>query len=99
MTLELKVTPEVQAEIEAQARVKGMTVDEYVLSVVELLVPTHEFDLDGLLELPREQQKRILETASERAAPEYREDLSLPPFERELTAFTALDGEDLADES
>ena len=43
--------------------------------------------------LPRAERNRILALAAEAAAPEYEADLARPVAERELTAFTALDGE------
>ena len=49
------------------------------------------------LGLPREEQDRIMEAATADAAPLYNADLALPVSERELTAFTALDGNDFAD--
>ncbi len=50
--------------------------------------------LRALKQLPREERRRILERESEAMAGLYREDLAKPPHERELTAFTALDGVD-----
>src|SRR2546421_50761 len=98
MTVQFTIKPEVQVELQAQARGRGMSIDEYVLSVLESLVPRKEFDLDALLALPRKEQSRILRQASSRAAPEYTMDMMRPPLERELTAFTALDDEDFMDE-
>jgi hypothetical protein len=53
-----------------------------------------ETDPAYLLSLPREERDRILRAQAEQAAPLYKADLALPPAERELTAFTALDGVD-----
>lgn len=50
-------------------------------------------DAACLLTLPRAERNRILAEAAEAAAPEYEADLALPVGERELTAFSALDGE------
>jgi len=50
-------------------------------------------DAAYLLTLPRAERHRILAAAAASAAPEYEADLALPVGERELTAFTALDGE------
>ena len=55
-------------------------------------LPTRR-DASYLLTLPREERSQILRAAAEAAAPVYEADLSLPIHERELTAFTALDGE------
>ncbi len=46
-----------------------------------------------LLKMPREVQDAYLKAAAADAAPLYNADLALPPAERELTAFTILDGE------
>lgn len=51
-----------------------------------------------LLTLPSAERDRIMAEAAESAAPEYEADLALPVAERELTAFTALDGEPFLDE-
>ncbi len=56
-------------------------------------------DAAYLLTLPRPERNRILAQAAEAAAPEYEADLALPVAERELTAFTALDGEPFLDEA
>lgn len=55
-------------------------------------------DAAYLLTLPRAERKRFLEEAAAKAAPEYEADLALPVRERELTAFSALDGEPFFDE-
>jgi hypothetical protein len=47
-----------------------------------------------LLRMPIAERDRILRAQAERMAPLYEADLALPPHERELTAFTALDGVD-----
>lgn len=43
-----------------------------------------------MLALPAAERRRIAEAQAELAAPEYERDLSLPPHERELTAFMVL---------
>ena len=50
-----------------------------------------------LLALPQADRTRILRAQVERAAAEYETDLALPVSERELTAFTALEGEPFYD--
>ena len=50
-------------------------------------------DAAYLLTLPRAARHHILAQAAEAAAPDYEADLALPAGERELTSFTALDGE------
>ena len=52
-----------------------------------------EADPAYLLSLPKVERDRILEAQAIHAAPLYEADLALPVAERELTAFTALDGE------
>jgi len=56
-------------------------------------------DAAYLLTLPRAERNRILAKAAEAAAPEYEADLAHPVAERELTAFTALDGEPFLEET
>lgn len=64
------------------------------LSVLLTDTPAPEkLDAAYLLTLPRAERNRILAKAAEAAAPEYEADLARPVSERELTAFTALDGE------
>lgn len=55
-------------------------------------------DAAYLLTLPDAERDRIMEAAAAAAAPLYEADLALPVAERELTAFTALDGEPFLDE-
>jgi hypothetical protein len=57
------------------------------------------YDATTLLTLPRAERNQILALAAEAAAPEYEADLALPVAERELTAFTALDGEPFLEDS
>lgn len=52
-----------------------------------------ESDPAYLLTLPKADRDRIMEAQAARAAPLYEADLALPVAERELTAFTALDGD------
>ena len=52
-----------------------------------------EADPTYLLSLPKAERDRILEAQAAHAAPLYEADLALPVAERELTAFTALDGD------
>ncbi|MGI4788255.1 MAG: hypothetical protein ACRYFS_05335 [Janthinobacterium lividum] len=58
-----------------------------------------QYDATTLLMLPRVERNRILALAAEAAAPEYEADLARPVAERELTAFTALDGEPFLEDS
>jgi hypothetical protein len=52
---------------------------------------------EALLSLPPDQRGAILSAAAEHAAPLYDADLALPASQRELTAFTVLDGEAFLD--
>ena len=54
-------------------------------------------DAAYLLTLPRNERNHLLAEAAAKAAPDYEADLALPVAERELTAFTALDGEPFLD--
>ena len=49
------------------------------------------YRMKEFLALPKVERDRVLEAQVNRAAPLYNADLALPPLERELTAFTALD--------
>ncbi len=98
MTLTLRLRPEIEAEIEAQARAKGMPVEAYSQEIIERVVKPREYDLDALFAKPREEQDRLLTAAAEDAGELYRAELARPVNERELTAFTALDGENFLDE-
>jgi hypothetical protein len=99
VTVSVTIRPELQATLEMQARARGMTVDQYLSSVVESLASPQEYDIDALLTLPAAQQRQLVREAAELAAREYHVDLSLPADSRELTDFTTLDTEDFADES
>jgi hypothetical protein len=93
MTLTIELTPELEARLKAQAQASGKPLSEYVRSTLEELAAPREVDMEAFLALPRQEQDRLLAAAAESAAPLYEADLELPPHERELTAFTALDGE------
>ena len=59
--------------------------------------PGQRTDAAYLLTLPRTERRRILAAAAEAAAPAYEADLARPVADRDLTAFTALDGEPFLD--
>ena len=68
------------------------------LSVLLTDIYAHEkVDAAYLLTLPRAERNQILAQAAESAAHNYEADLALPVAQRELTAFTALDGEPFFD--
>jgi len=95
MTVMIDLPAEVEARLAEQARAEGKPLQEYLLGVLTELATPKEVDIKAFLALPREEQDRLLATAVAEAEPLYAADLALPPHERELTAFTALDGETL----
>lgn len=93
MTIDL--APEWEQVLRAEAARRGQEAPQYAAILVqERLRAAREADPAYLMTLPREEQDRILTAQAEAAAPLYEADLALPPHERELTAFTALDGVD-----
>jgi plasmid stability protein len=99
MTLTLELPPELENRLRTRAARHGQDVTTYLLTVAEReaqLEPERPLTADAgyLLTLPAEERGRILRAQAEAAAPLYEADLALPPHERELTAFTALDGVD-----
>jgi hypothetical protein len=96
MTLIIDLAPEMEKRLSAEAARKGQQPTEFIVNLLERELKPREFDLDSLLALPREEQERIMQAAFDKAAPLYNADLALPVAERELTAFTALDGDDFA---
>jgi hypothetical protein len=60
--------------------------------------PRQETDLVYLMTRPMAEREAALEASAIAAAELYAEDLALPVEERELTAFTALDGEPFLDD-
>src|SRR2546422_7129866 len=99
MTVTLNLNPDVQTEIEDRAKKMGMSVDALLASMIESQLPKREYDLDGLLKLPRNEQERAMEVAAARATADYNQDLLLPISERELTSMTVLDGERFEDDA
>ena len=97
MTLMLELAPEIEQRLTVEAARQGQQPAEFVNLLIERELKPKEFDLDALLALPRHEQDRIMQAAFDDAAPMYNADLALPVAERELTAFTALDGDDFAD--
>ena len=97
MTLVLELAPEVEQRLSVEAARRGQQPSEFVTHLLTRELEPKEFDLEALLALPREEQERVMQKAFDAAALEYNADLALPAAERELTAFTALDGDDFAD--
>ena len=98
MTITIDLRPEVEARLVQKARTAQQPMSEYLNDLIESLLMPKEVDLEAFLALPREEQDRLMAAAAEDAAPLYAADLALPPAERELTAFTALDGEPFHDD-
>jgi predicted DNA-binding protein len=97
MTLVIDLSPEIEHRLNVEAARKGQQPSEFVTHLLERELESKEFDLDALLALPRQEQERIMQKAFDDAASEYNADLARPAAQRELTAFTALDGDDFAD--
>jgi hypothetical protein len=96
MTLILDLSPEMESRLEQAAARSGMPIAEYAKAVLERQVLPLALRVAAM---PPEEQDRILTAAAEQAAELYNADLSLPPSERELAAFTALDGDQFSDGS
>jgi hypothetical protein len=113
MTLTLELPPELEARLKAEAARLGLPPAQYALHLLEAHLPgtadhsrrEHQAPLPKaptareLLSMSAEERKRVLEAQAEDAAPLYADDLARPASERELTAFTALDGEPFHDET
>lgn len=69
-------------------------IDETAFGGLPVPAPTAE----ELMKLPSEEIDRILSRQAEFAARFYAEDMAKPVHERELTAFSALDGEPFYDD-
>ena len=94
--MSLTLTHEQEAKLERKAARLGKPAEvvlNELLDEQEAPAPTAL----QLLAMPKEERVRILRAQAERAAVEYEADLARPAAERELTAFTALDGEPFYD--
>jgi hypothetical protein len=98
MTLTIDLAPEMQNRLSMEAARRGQQPTEFVTRLLERELKPKEFDLDALLALPLDEQERVMKAAFDDAAPYYNADLALSVAERDQTAFTALDGEDSADD-
>jgi hypothetical protein len=90
MTLIIDVKPELEARLQEAASRLGLPVEEYARSLLERQVLPLALRVAAL---PPEEQDRLMAAAAEEAAELYNSDLDLPPGERDLAAFTALDRE------
>lgn len=91
--LKLQLKPDDRAHLEAQAHNAGLSLEEYVRTVLERIA--RQADPQKLSQLPRDERNRLLARQADEAAPLYEADLAQPVEARELTAFTALDGEEV----
>lgn len=110
MTLMIDLAPEIETRLRAEAERHGQDAAEYVKTIVEdrlrdsqpaadpQQAETMRWDPIQLMRLPAEERDRILAAAAEKAAPFYEADLALPVAERELTAFTALNGDPILED-
>ena len=92
MSLLVDLKPEVESRLNDRAAEQGVAPTEFVTRLIEREVTLRPLTARELLKMPREFQDAYLAAAAD-AAPLYNEDLARPVAERELTAFTALDGE------
>lgn len=101
MTIIIDTPSDLMQQVEQAAAAQNMSVQEYTLRALRAMLPeaaTEQYlTAQELLRLPRAERSRYLAAAAEKAAPVYAEDLAKPVHERELTAFTALDGEPFLD--
>ena len=93
MSIYLELPPDVEARLTSDAENQGADPASVVRALVEKAYPPR-LTVARLLTLPRKEQDRLMAAAVEDAAPLYEADLALSPMERELTAFSALDGAD-----
>lgn len=89
----LQLPPETESRIRAKAARAGQDAEELLRRIVEKELSVDESDPAYLLTLPLAERRRIMAAQFAEAAPLYAADLARPIEERELTAFTALDGE------
>jgi hypothetical protein len=102
----LELPPDIENGLREKAARNGQDVTDYLRQILgehgdggerhELAGNAdrpRESDPAYLLSLPKAARDRIMEAQAALAAPLYEADLALPVAERELTAFTALDGD------
>ncbi len=97
MALTIDLSPEVEQRVHELAAELGMEPAVYLTRHIEQEFSTQAVTVRTLLALPPDQRSRILAAAAEDAAELYEADLARPAMERELTALTALDGEEFHD--
>lgn len=95
MIIDLPAELELRLSVEAARR--GQQPAELVTQLLEREFMPKEYDLETLLALPIDEQVQVMTDAFNDAAPLYNADVALPVSERELTAFTSLDQDELVD--
>ncbi|HZO91895.1 MAG TPA: hypothetical protein VFB38_26490 [Chthonomonadaceae bacterium] len=95
LALTLTLQPEEQARLEAQAQQQGLPLEAYLQALIERLA--RPLDAHSLRALPRQERNRLLAQQAAEAVALYEADLARPVEQRELTAFTALDGDPVYD--
>jgi hypothetical protein len=94
VAITLNLPPYFEQTLREEAARLGQDPDQFILAAVEKqLRAIREADPVYLMTLPEEERGRILAAQAEKAAPLYEADLALPVEQRELTAFTALNGD------
>ena len=96
MALVIDLAPEIEQRLSVEAARRGQQPTEFITLLLKREFEPKEFDLDALLALPHKEQERVMRKSFDDAASDYNADIALPSAERELTAFTALDGDDFA---
>lgn len=100
----LELPPDVEMQLREKAARNGQDVGDYLRQILGQRPYSNpemagnvgrprEADPAYLLSLPKDERDRIVEAQAVLAAPLYEADLALPVADRELTAFTALDGD------
>ena len=107
----LELPPDIENGLREKAARNGQNVTDYLRQILgEQKSERERHELAGnadrpresdptyLLSLPLEERRRIIAAQFEEAAPLYAADLALPVEQRELTAFTALDGDPILED-
>jgi hypothetical protein len=94
MSLVIEVPEDIAELLRSRAAERGEDVNQFAVSTLRNSLGKRSYTARELLAMPYEKQQEILRRQAERIAPLYEADLALPPSERELVAFTALDGVD-----
>ena len=93
----VQVTPLAERCLQIQAEQQNMSLPAYVQFVLER--QARIMNPYALRQLPRAERNQLMAFQPEEAAPLYEADLALPVEQRELTAFTALDGDAVFDQT